>query len=199
MTKVFPVFWLLIGAFIGALLVAWFFIDNQISIDQDTIIAASAVIIAACALGLTWWQAHSSQRHNKLSVKPHLILKPKLNGEDREYRIRLVNNGLGPAFITSFTSYLDGDKLTDTKSMLNTIIETLFEGKVALKSMDAVDGQSVIPAGKHIELIKVCLDKHLVKNDADLKNFIISLENRVRFEIEYKSIYGVEDTLNDHI
>ena len=32
----------------------------------------SAEIIAICALGLTFYQAYLSRKHNRLSLKPHL-------------------------------------------------------------------------------------------------------------------------------
>jgi hypothetical protein len=68
-----------------------------------------ASILAVCALGLTAYQAIAMRRHNHLSVRPHLgsFSARTLSPSEGRITISLVNNGLGPAFIDSFSVTLD--------------------------------------------------------------------------------------------
>ena len=58
-----------------------------------------AIIFSLCALGLTFYQGTLSRRHNRLSLKPHLIWKTSLvHKEDiAEFKVIFENVGLGPA------------------------------------------------------------------------------------------------------
>jgi hypothetical protein len=63
----------------------------------------SAEIIAFCALLFTAYQVHTSRKHDKLSVRPHLTTygsrdKCEETGIGR-IKFLLFNNGLGPAII----------------------------------------------------------------------------------------------------
>ena len=64
--------------------------------------------IAVCALGYTIWQGKQAQKHNKLSFRPHLASWVHKDVGNGAYVLELINNGLGPAIIESFTVKVDG-------------------------------------------------------------------------------------------
>ncbi len=71
----------------------------------------SAVVIALCALFFTGWQAWITRKHNKLSVKPHLIRHTNLNKFPNhcELSVSLKNIGLGPLFVKKMVFYHNGE------------------------------------------------------------------------------------------
>ena len=68
-------------------------------------------VIALCAFGATFWQAHLSRAHNKLSVKPYLTTWTINAGNEGFYSLKVINNGVGPALIKTFEMYADDKKI----------------------------------------------------------------------------------------
>lgn len=68
--------------------------------NTDKIIASSAMIISICALSVSIWQGMVAREHNRLSVKPNLLITPYLEGHGGKNGIYLSNDGLGPGIIT---------------------------------------------------------------------------------------------------
>ena len=68
-----------------------------------------AEIIALCALGFTIYQAFVQRAHNILSVQPHLTSFSHEHVENGvgKLHLQLMNNGLGPAYIKSFSIFMD--------------------------------------------------------------------------------------------
>lgn len=65
----------------------------------------AAFIVSLCALGLTIWQALASRRHNRLSVRPHIISRwgKRRENEGTYFTYELINVGLGPALVKEFS------------------------------------------------------------------------------------------------
>ena len=87
---------------------------------MEVIISISSLVVASCALGFTAWQAFSQREFNRISVRPHLFSFTTLDKNNNSARIQvlLINNGLGPAFISSFRVFhqegeLDSDIAID--------------------------------------------------------------------------------------
>ena len=76
--------------------------------DWNVITGISSVVIASCALAYTVWQGKQTQKHNKLSFRPHLTSWSHRNSDKGVYAVEVMNNGLGPALIESFTVKIDG-------------------------------------------------------------------------------------------
>ncbi len=76
--------------------------------DWQTISGISSTIIALCALIFTILQNKRAQKHNKLSFRPHLTSWTHKNSGNGFYAVELMNNGIGPALIESFTIKVDG-------------------------------------------------------------------------------------------
>ncbi len=75
--------------------------------SSDYIALASAAI-AVCALGVSLWQGYLTRLHNVLSVRPHVEVLFRGVYDEDQVKITLINNGLGPALITSLLAHHDG-------------------------------------------------------------------------------------------
>ena len=72
--------------------------------------ANASNVIALSALAATFWQAYISRKHNKLSVKPYLTTWTTTSS-DGYVIVKIINNGVGPAHIKSFSIFVDGQKM----------------------------------------------------------------------------------------
>lgn len=77
----------------------------------EAIARFSSAIIAFCALGPTIWQARVMRHHNKLSVTPHLTTWSHSDKTSSRYVVELLNNGIGPALMSSFQIQVDGQSI----------------------------------------------------------------------------------------
>ena len=75
----------------------------------EIIVGVSSVVIALCALIFTIRQSKETQKHNKLSFKPHLTTWSHTDVDKDVYIVELINNGLGPALIENFIVKIDGE------------------------------------------------------------------------------------------
>lgn len=164
-----------------------------------------ASIIAACAMGATFWQAMITRRHNKLSVKPHLTLKTAIetSGESRYLvSLSIKNTGLGPAVIQDFNLFIDDKKinLLPNDESCARLSEHIYS---AFSFFDGYpNGQSLYASAKGSFLLKGEIlpeksERILYELDAPKEVGLgfddtqaTNLLNRVFFDIKYKSLYN---------
>lgn len=79
-------------------------------LTTDTVVGISAVFIALCALGVSVWTGWLTRRHNRLSVRPHLILTYNWVSPN-PFAITLANEGTGPAWVKSRELRVDGTSI----------------------------------------------------------------------------------------
>lgn len=77
----------------------------------------AAFFVSVCAFMLTVYQAYLSREHNRLSVRPSLSTFVDTDPAPDNPRITLVsvklmNSGLGPAYIKSFEILVAGEAIT---------------------------------------------------------------------------------------
>lgn len=93
----------------------------------ELIIGLSSAAIALCSLGFTIWQGRVAQRHNRLSVRPHLTTWTYSDASNHGYTLDLLNNGIGPAFIKTFEILVDGRVITgDGYELIEKALKILF-------------------------------------------------------------------------
>lgn len=140
-----------------------------------------AVFISALALGTTFWQAHLSRKHNKLSVRPHLAGHASWNDEG-VYSLVLRNDGLGPAIITGARVFREGCLLPGEGPEL---VVKAFDNlpRCKLLGHEFFYLEHVVPAGKEIEICTV-------QFDAGIKDFDEYLSGLLLLELDYKSAYN---------
>lgn len=147
-------------------------------------------IIAGCALGLTIYQAYLSRRHNRLSVRPHLTVfthRDKRPGQ-AVLVYRLLNNGVGPAFIKSFQIFLDGQLVAD----LDKALAAVLLGRQYNHSITRLGDDYAMVAGEAKDILALVLPladgESLEEVEAEL--------NRFDLAVEYESAYKESRTLD---
>lgn len=143
-----------------------------------------SVFIAFLALGFTAWQAMIQRKHNKLSVTPHLInhtARSKHN-DQVTLSVALQNNGLGPACITKFQVYLDGEPCEQEIAFKSALGE-LYSNSHFVSLGDTY----VMPQNESVVLLEV-----VFKTNSSNQIEIIEerITNRLGLLIHYESIYG---------
>jgi len=115
-------FWLTI-VFILTLCVYWALVLGSTQTAQQAVgipetgmktsdvVALFALIVAFAALAISYWQGSLVRKHNRVSVAPHLSFSISLGDHPLPFGVHLINNGLGPAFITDFMVVIDGKRL----------------------------------------------------------------------------------------
>ena len=149
----------------------------------------AAVIIALCALFYTAFQAHTTRKHNKLSVTPHITTFVYNHAKPGEGSLtsELTNNGLGPAVIKSFKIFLNGTELNiQSSEQAGKKLKEILEGKVFDHSTTILNNGYHVPAGEKRIIFAV---RFPINEKQTVKDFQQKLEN-LSLTIEYESIYG---------
>lgn len=142
------------------------------------------ILIGVLALGFTLWQIFFSKRHNKLSLKPEIDLRVYELDSDN-FKILLLNNGLGAAFLTkvSFTHNNRTYSLFN-KTEFKLFVEQLY--KVIPETIDLTyylfDYSTSIAGGDELLIFEV-------KNSAKIVKKISAVMRDVRLDIEYQCLY----------
>lgn len=158
-----------------------------------------SIIIALCALFVTAYEAWSTRRHNKLSVKPHITTftyrhrnsNKSPSGETiltGTILIELLNNGLGPAVIQDFKVLLDNND-TGIKNIedAETMSTRLLEGKIINHKAFEIFNKDYHFAAKE----KKCILQIVfpILKTQSFEDFV-TLISRLSLVINYKSLYG---------
>jgi len=81
---------------------------------SGTITAIGTVVIAVAALIVSIWENVAARKHNRLSVRP--LLRVDCLGERQgPLSVTLVNSGVGPAIVESFTAKLNGETIPSSE------------------------------------------------------------------------------------
>lgn len=153
----------------------------------EAIAGFSSAVIALCALGLTIWQAEIARRHNRLSVTPHLTTWAHSEQATGRHSIEILNNGIGPALIKSFSVEVDGQPIGGEGSEpIEKALEILFPqyGYVSYQSYMA-RGYMMSPKEARSLVTIQFLGASLPREEE--VNHVLK---RARLLIDYESIYG---------
>jgi hypothetical protein len=154
--------------------------------DWVVIIGISSVVIALCALGISVWQGIQTRKHNKLSFRPHLTTWTHSNIEKGFYAIELINNGLGPAIIESFTVKIDGKQISgEGAEPIEKALKILFPNHTYQSHHSYVAKGYSMAAKERCTVVAVQFTgPHLPSPE-----FVEHAINRGELEISYKSFY----------
>lgn len=122
-----------------------------------------------------------AQRFNRLTVRPHLdILKHQ--SSDRPPGISVINSGIGPAVVSSFTAYLDGVPLPANFAWWQEVLSRVPEYKSAeyLITFGRLRVGQYVRRGEEVYLLQI---------DKASGEHARNLVNRIGFAIQYKSVY----------
>lgn len=143
----------------------------------------AAEVIAACALFFTAYEAITARRHNVRSVTPHLTTFTHRNKSPGQgiLAVRLMNNGVGPAFIRSFKVLLDGKQVTD----LDAALEEVLKGRSYDHTITTLGNDYAMSAGEVRDLLVVRLPLREGEGLEDVEKQL----TRFDLVIDYASIY----------
>ena len=154
-------------------------------LNTDKILGLSAMLISICTLIVFLYQTNLIKKQQYMSVYPYLTLGN--NGSfTSEYGYGLINNGIGPALISSVkVSGKDGKKYSDINPYVQEMILSNNDSLTCFYYSNLFKGM-IIPAGGKVEIIQT-VDESLITAD---KLYEILNDTVLIIEIEYESIYG---------
>ncbi len=151
--------------------------------SSDKILGLSAILISLGMFASIVYQNKLIQKQQNASVLPYLEIWNSSNL--KHYKLLLVNNGIGPAFIRKVriiyeekTYELDPYNFFADHIRLRDTITDVFYSNVPLGRL--------IPAGQTIEMIGV---EDSEENASKLREWF-SDDSVVKVEIEFESVYG---------
>ena len=159
--------------------------------DWGMITGISSVVIALCALIFSIRQSKQAQKHNRLSFKPHLTSWTHKNSDKGAYALELMNNGLGPALIESFTIKVDG------KVMPGEGAEPIEKGlKILLPNIQYQSQQAYMAKGYSMAAKEKCtiIAIQFTGQSSLSPEAIEHAFNRADLIVKYKSFYEEEYT-----
>lgn len=149
-------------------------------------------IVALCALFVATWQAWGTWRHNRLSVKPHLVTWSNQDDGDGFFKVRflLLNNGLGPAILESFDIYFNGQKIgnnLDRVNLAKNLENTLKQQSGIVRHTISTFGLKFpMPSGYKETLLEIHVPMSMQLNKKSYQDFL----DKFDAEFVYKSMYG---------
>ena len=141
-------------------------------------------VIAICAFGATFWQAHLTRKHNKFSVKPYLTTWNTT--EDGYNVVKIINNGIGPAHIKSFSIFVDGQRVAGENLEPHIkCLNIIFSGYEFSWYGSYLGVDYMMPSNEQKALVAFKFTGQKIPNPIELDHIL----KRARLVINYESIY----------
>jgi len=157
------------------------------TVDWEVVTGMSSVVIALCALVFSLCQGKQAREHNKLSVRPHLSTWEHKEAEGGFYRLELINNGIGPAVIDTFSIKVDGKLQSgDGSEPIDKAMEIVLQDRQYLPLERSYLGKGYVMAPK--ERCTVFAVQFL--GQLPSKEFVEHAIKRCHLEVHYMSFYG---------
>jgi hypothetical protein len=149
----------------------------------------SAQIIAACALIFTGWSAYAQRKHNVLSVQPYLTTFTYRNKENGLgfLKVKVLNNGLGPAYINKFETYLNKELCEFEKA-----VEHATKGIKARYTKTSLGVGYAMQAGEKQSLFSITFP---CETDEEME-LVEKQLNELDVSIDYECAYGKVKNMN---
>jgi hypothetical protein len=150
--------------------------------DSSDVVAASGVVIAVAALGVSVYQSWLSRDHNRRSVRPVLELRTHFR-HGATAGLRLTNSGLGPAVVTRTAVWLDGEHV----GPFNQETSNRLRGEARPRpSAHTFSGRTVLATGHDGDLLSVSHFDPTLDWHAGFSNLVLE---RMTLEIVFTSLY----------
>ncbi|MDD9893285.1 MAG: hypothetical protein OXT49_07255 [Gammaproteobacteria bacterium] len=163
-------------------------------VDEKLVVMACAVFVSCCALATSIWQAYAARKHNRLSVTPHLTTWFNEWYSDKKFELILMNNGVGPAKITSFKVYVDGVVLEGVRSnILKQAVAKLFDGYNYSSAQSFLGRTYSMRVNESCELLNI--EFH---GDSPTEAQMEKIIRRLDIQIDYASMYEQSFKLSLH-
>lgn len=149
--------------------------------NANTVIAICATVIAVASLGVSVYAVWATRKHNRLSVQPLLGLATSFN-KNATSGLLLSNFGLGPAKITNTKLTLGGKQIGEF-SQPN--VDQLRDPLPVRPHATTLGEHPFL--GKDYKEFLLSVDEF---DSSDHNEFYKLIEDRLKIEIQYESIYG---------
>lgn len=156
--------------------------------NSDNWISFAAIVASLGTLFTVVYQTNLYRKQQYASVLPYLEIWN--SNSDDSYRLILINNGIGPAFIEEVNIiYQDSSYSMDPANFLEQVI--ILEDTIRYVGHSNIRKGRLVPAGNSINLLQI-MDN---KENADKLRSWFNGSNAVRkevpeIEIVYSSVYG---------
>lgn len=153
--------------------------------EPSTIIATASALIALCAFFYTIVQTKQNQRHNRLTVRPHIQAVHHYSRETGRFSISIENYGLGPAIFDRVDSEI-GQRRPPKGSYAVAwlLMETLPDFEDADVRFDTISENCALPVGDSLTLFSYQC------SEENSENFMERLLRISKVTIKYRSAYG---------
>lgn len=156
---------------------------------EEIIFGLCTIFISIIALIYSIREVRLTKKHNVLTVKPILNFSLFTAKKYERFSLKVLNVGLGPALITDYSFYIDN--LILKEFMSETDLRNWEELSKHLSFPDKLDWhfldkKTVIKSGDEIELVGFEMKNY----DSEIASKFRQAVRRLKFEIEYTSIYG---------
>ncbi len=153
---------------------------------SDKIVSFVAIVVSIFSLFIFVRQTNIIEEQNHLSVMPYLMLESSNNSSQNEFRIEIVNHGVGPAIIEERLIFFKGEKHDMEFVEFLTEIAPDTDSIFVISSATLQPGFA-LPAGASRQILKIGGSK---KSYEDFMRFMaITQTDDFSYEIKYKSIY----------
>lgn len=153
----------------------------------ELIASVSAVLISLFAVGLSWWQLEVGREHNRLSVRPLVIVTPYLEGPGGRNGLYLSNEGLGPAVLKDMKAVVAGKSFGGLgMSHWRQILKELNANPLCF-SQAWPTYESVLKVGEELPILS------LTKADLPICGsaaFELLTQRKMSMQVDYASLYG---------
>lgn len=165
------------------------------SVSANDLIASA---IALLALTSTLYFSWSQRRHNRLQVKPHLIIKSNFSSRNPEgyfsFFLKIHNYGLGPAIIKKTSLWLDSKAIghkNEYKEWIAFACKNVPESQGGNFVSESAYSGEVIDRGQTVTYLAFSFKP---KDAAfiDVREKVIALAKLIKLEIVYEDNYGTE-------
>lgn len=159
-------------------------------LNTDRILSLSAILISAVALIVAIWQGAVSREHNRLSVKPNILLVPVLEGKGGKNGIYITNAGLGPGIIKRAILKINDTEFDLTKNTWPEILKQIGIKPICF-SQSWLPVGSTIMAAEEVALIKVTREE---LGACYLEAVKLITKRSIKITIHYLSMYKEDFT-----
>ncbi|WP_432371962.1 hypothetical protein ACRPHP_13470 [Pantoea allii] len=84
--------------------------SNRFAITS-LIVSACGVVVALCALGLSFYMGWLQKNNYEISVQPYITIVPTVESAKNEYGFYLYNAGMGKGYVENVEYFLNGRKI----------------------------------------------------------------------------------------
>lgn len=145
-----------------------------------------SVFVAIWALLFTKRQSDIQEKHNKLSVTPHLDGMSHKNDEEKSFQYQITNNGVGPAIVREASFFVDGKRMESDDPVVEAIRCLLPNIKESNFGHESIGLNSFIAAGSSTTIMTLH-GRGMEHTANDLYQIV---NKRAYITGRYESVYG---------